>query len=344
MKKLTLSLIALFFSITFFAQGIAVQGIARDNTNAAILNTNLNFDFRILDAADAVLFRETQQIRTDNFGLFSHVVSTGTAQGGTNFNNIDFSLQGLKLIVWIEYQGNNVQVYNQELQYVPYAHYAKKAANATNADNATNATNADNAIKANNGVPPGTVVAFLGDDSKIPAGWVKAVGQDISSGAQYAALRAVIGNTIPDLRARFLRGQGTSSNIDIRIYDETTTVGQYLNQTIAGHVHYIDITRNTNATGGHRHRITRLPMDGQGGGRGNIPTLYNTSSDDEAWGTPPGDGNNYHTNTEGNHSHSVRVWGDTQDVKTIQNGGVNLASRGEENRPWTVVVNYIIKL
>lgn len=328
-------------SLTTLAQGIAVQGIARDNTNAAILNTNLNFDFRILDAADTVLFRETQQIRTDNFGLFSHVVSTGTAQGGTNFNNIDFSLQGLKLIVWIEYQGNNVQVYNQELQYVPYAYYAKKAANATNADNATNATNADNAIKANNGVPPGTVVAFLGDDSKIPAGWVKAVGQDISSGAQYAALRSVIGNTIPDLRARFLRGQGQSSNIDTRIYDETTSVRQYLNQTIAGHVHYIDITRNTNATGVHRHNIYH-----QNNG---TPASVDSGGPDFEWGGQRstdinGSNQSKKTDNQGNHSHSVRVWGDTQDVKTIQNGGVNLASRGEENRPWTVVVNYIIKL
>lgn len=320
MKTIYTTLLLLVISITTYTQGIAVQGIARDNANAAITNENLSFDFRILDAADAVLFRETQQIRTDNFGLFSHVVSTGTAADGTVFNNVDFSLQGLKLVVWINYNSNNVQVYNQALQYVPYAHYAKKATDATNAAN---------------GVPPGTIVAFLGDDDKIPSGWVKAIGQDISTGSQYDALRAVIGNTIPDLRARFLRGQGKSSNIHTSIYDEITTVGQYLNQTIAGHKHYIDITRNTNTTGSHSHNFTRVArFNSEQQGYGNIaPRIGNES---QLY--------NQETDVQGNHAHSVRVWGDSQDVKMIQNGGINLAARGEENRPWTVVVNYIIKL
>ncbi|WP_026776507.1 tail fiber protein [Polaribacter sp. Hel_I_88] len=314
MKTIYTTLLLLVISITTFAQGIAVQGIARDNTNAAITNETLSFDFRITDTADAVLFRETQQIRTDNFGLFSHVVSTGTAADGTVFNNVDFSQQGLKLIVWINYNSNNVQVYNQPLQYVPYAHFAKKA---------------------ENGVPPGTVVAFMGDDNKIPDGWVKCTGQNIATGNQYAALRAVIGNTIPDLRARFLRGQGVSSNIGITIYDENTQVRQYLDQTIAGHNHGVNI--NTNYTGDHSHFVSQFQLNTAGGSEPRDFVV--PQSGFVAWKKSYLDRN---TSTTGSHNHNVS--GNTADVGAIQNGGQTLAVRGEENRPWTVVVNYIIKL
>lgn len=336
MKQIFTLLAFLLISLSTFAQGIAVQGIARDNTNAAITNETLSFDFRITDTADAVLFRETQQIRTDNFGLFSHVVSTGTAADGTVFNNVDFSQQGLKLIVWINYNSNNVQVYNQPLQYVPYAHFAKKA---------------------ENGVPPGTVVAFMGDDNKIPDGWVKCTGQNIATGNQYAALRAVIGNTIPDLRARFLRGQGVSSNIGITIYDENTQVRQYLDQTIAGHNHGVNI--NTNYSGDHFHKVNidtgggfipsndtnkALSFRGsKGSGDNRLNKSEETNFSDRPLSNPAvGTSFQHIMSQEGGHIHNVS--GNTADVGAIQNGGQTLAVRGEENRPWTVVVNYIIKL
>ncbi len=314
MKKLTLSLIALFFSITFFAQGIAVQGIARDNTNAAITNETLSFDFRILDAADAVLFRETQQIKTDNFGLFSHVVSTGTAADGTVFNNVDFSLQGLKLVVWISYNANNVKVYEQELQYVPYAHYAKKAAN---------------------GVPPGTVVPFLGDDSKIPTGWIKAAGQNISSGNQYAALRAVIGNTIPDLRGRFLRGDhwGTVPRDKI---DENVAVRTLLDQSIVSHGHNSGTLR-TNGGGDHGH--------------GNVLTGYYSSGINKRALTLKSDSTSgevaaagFYTNSGGNNPGANNLIGSMNSAHNHTIIGDTGNTGQEENRPWTVVVNYIIKL
>lgn len=316
-----ITIIALFFGLQLVAQGISVQGIARDNTNAAITNTDLPFTFNIVNGTN-IIFAETQDIRTDNFGLFSHVVSTGTTTQG-NFNSVDFSIQDLKLQVVVNYNGSNVTVYDQKLQYVPYAHYAKKATDAK---------------KAENGVPPGTIVAFLGDDSKIPDGWVKAIGQDISSGAKYAALRAVIGNTIPDLRARYLRGQGVSSNIDTRRYDENTTVGQYLDQTVAKHRHFIDMTINTSTAGLHNHRmVTPKFFGGQDVENSHPGTIYSTNTTTSA---------SYYstTQTNGNHEHSVRVYDFSKDVAVVKNGDVDVAAAGEENRPYTIVVNYIIKL
>jgi len=322
MKTIFTSLFFLVFTLTTLAQGIAVQGIARDNANAAITNETLGFDFRILDATDAVLFKETQQIRTDNFGLFSHVVSTGTAADGTVFNNVDFSLQGLKLVVWINYNSNNVQVYNQPLQYVPYAHFAKKA---------------------ENGVPPGTVVAFLGDDNKIPDGWVKAAGQDISSGNQYAALRAAIGNTIPDLRGRFLKGNG-NGNIPVTAIDENTPIRGYQGQSLQSHGHGAGSLQTTSA-GSHFHKVN---IDTGGGYvdsnntnnalsfRGSKDNRLNNNTGDSNFSDRPisnsavGYSHPHIMSEEGAHTHGI--------TGSVTNEG------GEENRPWTVVVNYIIKL
>lgn len=348
-----ITLIALFFGLQLIAQGISVQGIARDNANSAITNTSLPFTFNIVNGS-TIIFTETQDIKTDNFGLFSHVVSSGTTTLG-NFNNIDFSIQDLKLQVVVQYEGGNVTVYDQVLQYVPYAHYAKKATDAK---------------KAENGVPPGTIVAFLGDDSKIPNGWVKAMGQDISSGAEYAALRAVIGNTIPDLRARFLRGQGISSNIDTRRYDENTTVGQYLDQTVAKHRHFIDITKNVSSAGTHSHAVYIDTGDGYiphnstqpisstnpnpanaysfdhayGAGSHMGTQLTTRFSDRGTWSSAVKASNSSITKASGEHQHSVHIYNFTEDVAVVKNGDIDVAAAGEENRPYTVVVNYIIKL
>lgn len=337
MKKVYNTLFLFLLTTITFAQGIAVQGIARDNNKAALPQKVLNFTFKIVSEGGAQRYTEDASIRTDNFGVFSHIVGTGT-----KLNNVNFSEQGLKIEVSILYP-TKVVVYNESFNYTPYAHYAKQATNADNATNATNATNSTNAVTAANGVPTGTVVAFMGDDNKIPAGWTKCDGKNIS-GSQYAALRGVIGNTLPDLRARYLRGQGTSSNIDIRRYDENTSVRQYLDQTIVGHNHSFDVTKETNRQGNHRHEIRHRTSGTPGsidGGGANEEWGHQYSGDEEG-------ANNANfikrTRATGEHSHGVRINGDTSDLKSIQNGGVTLAARGEENRPYTVVVNYIIKL
>ena len=96
MKQIYITLIALIFSATLFAQGIAVQGIARDNNKAALPQKDLNFTFRIISKDGDERYTESQPIRTDNFGVFSHIVGTGT-----KLNGVAFSEQGLKIEVSI---------------------------------------------------------------------------------------------------------------------------------------------------------------------------------------------------------------------------------------------------
>lgn len=308
MKQFFTLLLLLVITATTYAQGISVQGIARDNTNAAITNENLPFTFSIVNGSSAV-FTETQQIRTDNFGLFSHVLSSGTTTLG-NFNTVDFSITNLKLQVTVNYSGGNVLVYDQELQYVPYAHYATKAAN---------------------GVPPGTVVAFLGDDNKIPDGWVKADGRNIS-GSEYTALRNAIGNTLPDLRGRFLKGNG-SGNININAIDESTPIRGYQDQSLVTHGHSVNINTNTDGAHGHHNVITGYY------GSGNVKRAFVLKED----GTSAEyDGGEFTSNSGGSFEHNLVGAGGSAHSHKVSGDTSNTG--GEENRPWTVIVNYIIKL
>lgn len=73
------------------------------------------------------------------------------------------------------------------------------------------------------GDPPGTIVAYGGDPTKLPAGWLACDGAPVSR-TDFAGLFGAIGTTwgtadsqhfnVPDLRGRFLRGLSTTSAND----------------------------------------------------------------------------------------------------------------------------------
>jgi len=294
MKKFYYTLLLSFIATTFFAQGIAVQGIARDNTSSAIVNTTLTYTFSITKSDNTVQYSETQAIKTDNYGVFSHIVSTGNP-GNTSFNSVDFSLENLKIKVSVNFNSNDIIVYDQELQYVPYAKYAE------------------------NGVPTGTVVAFIG--SVAPRGWLLCDGTTIP--AINTALRALLGTSkTPDLKGIFLRGTGTRY---------TGKSGPTLNRiqfdTFKEHSHAAG-TYETDTKGDHDH------ADG-------IWNQISKRAEDNG-GSP--EGTNF-SNTGGNEPNIIEVKpmksnGDhAHDVK-----GTSGASGGTETRPINYGVNYIIKL
>jgi hypothetical protein len=310
MKKLQLTLITFMVSLTFYAQGIAVQGIARDDENAAISNQELSFTFEIVKSDNSVIFSETETIRTDGFGVFSHIVSTGSADTSgdkVTFSNIDFSEQNMRLKIYVDLPPQT-EVYDQPFQYTPYAHYAKAADTAKNADN---------------GVPTGSILPFIGDTA--PEGWVLCDGSSLTSVDGSSELIALVGNYAPDLKGMFLRGTGTSS-----LGSDYAGPSLMSTQTDETKEHNHDSgTYQTDTQGSHHHTIIRLPSDGQSGsGLSNIPTLYNTSGSDEKWATVSGGGTD--TTTEGAHDHVVK-----------NNSGYY---GGSESRPVNYGVNYIIKL
>lgn len=93
---------------------------------------------------------------------------------------------------------------------------------------AVQARHADRASRSDNGVPPGTIVAFASEANPPPDGWVYCNGQQLDgSKPEFAALFAAIGEiwgeandgiggkfNVPDLRGRFLRGTDDGTNRD----------------------------------------------------------------------------------------------------------------------------------
>ena len=189
MKK---SILILFFLAAFFsvnnvnaqanvtASGISIQGIARDENNSALSNIDqlsLNFRIYYLDGSNAevLILNETNNVKTDNFGVFSYVMSIPN----TVFTQICNTPAYLKVT-----QGS-VVFSNEKLQAVPYA------------------------IHAQNGVPTGTIMAYIG--STAPEGWLLCNGATFPDNAMHAKLKELLGNslTTPNLNARYLRGTGT---------------------------------------------------------------------------------------------------------------------------------------
>ena len=187
MKK---SFLILFFFAAFFSvknvnaqasvtsTGISIQGIARDENNSALTNIDqlgLTFKIYYLDASNAEIqiLTQTQNVRTDNFGVFSYVLPIES----THFIMISNTPAYLKVM-----QGN-VVFSNEKLQAVPYA------------------------IHAQNGVPTGTIMAYIG--STAPAGWLLCDGGSFADNAYYAQLKTLLGGlNTPNLNARYLRGTG----------------------------------------------------------------------------------------------------------------------------------------
>jgi hypothetical protein len=254
MKKPFLSLLFFFITLISFAQGIAVQGIARDNVNSAISNKTLVFTFFIVNDDNTKIFEEVQSINTDNFGVFSHVIGTGTAEGDT-FDTVDFSIENLKLKVVVNHGGTNIDVYEQPFQYTPYAHFAKYAASAAN------------------GVPTGAIMPFMGGKDNVPEGWLLCDGSPIPDGPLKDMLTSnnVEFAKTPDLRGMFLRGTGHHKGEDnfvgadlgksqldaIRSHVLTVTDDEHAHPiTDKKHLHDIAVSLNDDIGG--------IPYGGQG--------------------------------------------------------------------------------
>lgn len=287
--KLKLLFFAFIFTTTIFSQGIAVQGIARNITESAITDTTLNFEISIVDENGVILFKEEESIRTDNFGVFSHIVGNGDPIANT-FNSVNFALKGLKIKITITDDGQTVVVYNLPFQYVPYAKYA------------------------DNGVPTGSIIPFAGTEA--PEGYLLCNGDPFDKQV-YTSLYEVLGaNKTPDLRGRVLEGTGTSLS-------SSRYVGPSLNSTHGDsnkdHKHGSGTLRgDTNdSTGNHSHRYDDRSQDDNG-------TNDDRYSADAGDGNAQAD-TNRSTGSGGAHNHEVDVYGYTNDSGSDE---VRVASYG----------------
>jgi microcystin-dependent protein len=165
---------------TVLSSGMSIQGIARDNNNEALANIDqLDMDFTVYfltSSTPTTILTRTATVKTDNFGVFSYVLTIDQAQ----YNLISTKSAYLKV------SQKNVVFSDEKLQAVPYAIYAQ------------------------NGVPTGSIMPYIG--TVAPVGWLLCDGSAIPSGTFSDDLKALLGtSTTPDLRAMFLRGAGTGN-------------------------------------------------------------------------------------------------------------------------------------
>ena len=179
-KQFLLSLLMLCITVVNYSQtsastaGIAVQGIARDDNNTARANASISLTFEIyykVASTEVQISTETQNLETDAFGVFSHVIDP-TFQNNPNFANYQ---------AYLRITEGPTTISDEKLKHVPYA------------------------IAANNGVPSGSIMPFIGTEA--PAGWVLCNGQSLTTITGAANLIAILGsNNAPNLQGMFLRG------------------------------------------------------------------------------------------------------------------------------------------
>ena len=228
------------------SSGMSIQGIARDETNAALANIDqlaLVFTVYYLGAGNSeqVILTKTANVRTDNFGVFSYVLDIDQSQYGL----ISSQSAYLKVL-----QGS-VVFSNEKLQAVPYAIYAQ------------------------NGVPTGSIMPFIG--TVAPNGWLLCDGKTFPDNASTANLKALLGSTTtPNLHGMFLRGTGTAASG--KAGPALKAVQQ---DDLGSHLH--DINLNTNNAGSHSH-TTGFANDDYNGTPGNNQQVNHNGLEDDTFG------------------------------------------------------------
>jgi hypothetical protein len=126
MKKTTLFFVAMLATLLTFSQApelINYQAVARSNAGVPLANTSVNLIFEIIQTSTAVVvYKETQSDITNNFGLFTSEIGSGTVVTGS-FSAISWGLSAHTLRITIN--GDVMQA--TQLLSVPYALYAKES-------------------------------------------------------------------------------------------------------------------------------------------------------------------------------------------------------------------------
>ena len=100
------------------------------------------------------------------------------------------------------------------------------------------------------GMPVGMIVAYA--NATIPTGWLECNGQSIPS--QYTELKALLGNTVPDLRGEFIRGFDNGRGVD-----SGRTLKSTQSEAFKSHNHSANANANSSSSVSgdtHNHSIT----------------------------------------------------------------------------------------
>jgi microcystin-dependent protein len=298
MKKLNVLLLVIFSLLlnaktnaqtAVLSSGMSIQGIARDNSNQALANMDQDLVFTVYyyigaSTTPTVIQTRTATVRTDNFGVFSYVFVIDQAQ----FNLISNNSSYLKVS-----NSASVVFSDEKLQTVPYAIYAQ------------------------NGVPTGSIMPFIG--TVAPIGWLLCDGTAIPSGSFYDNLRNLAGANTPDLRAMFLRGTGSGNG------KVGPALKEVVQDDVKAHLHAVTLT--TSNDGSHWHPLNRRSNSDNGA----YDAGDSKVSEESAVTTNRQIIGQFSTLNAGSHTHTV-------------NGNTAVNGSATETRPINYGVNYIIKL
>jgi microcystin-dependent protein len=281
-----LSVATNYAQISASQAGIAIQGIARNTNNTAITSQNINFTFTLyyLDSSnlEQLIFEESKSLTTDAFGVFSYIINPTAVNNSKIANNI----------AYLRIKNGSILISDEKINHVPYA------------------------IAANNGVPTGSIMPFIGTNA--PEGWALCNGAALPTTA--TVLISMVGANAPNLQGMFLRGTGTSP-----VYSQAgPALKATQDDTFQSHLHASGTLGNSN-NGNHNH-----------GSNGTDYRVVNSDGDNTAKGGldySPGEPDLYATYqlpTDGDHSHTI--------------SGSTASTGDTETRPINYGVNYIIKL
>ena len=188
-------------------QAIKYQAVARDNAGALVANEPVAVRFSILDnsGSGSVLYQERHTPTTNDYGLFSLAIGTGTVLQG-DFETIDWSAGARFLKVELDPEGgtNYFDMGSDQLLSVPYALYSQNSASAANATDAQTLTVSGNTLSISNG-----------NSVTLPGG-----GGSYTAGSGINIAGSTISNTAPDQTVA-ITGTGA-----------TTVSGTYPNFTV----------------------------------------------------------------------------------------------------------------
>ena len=176
------------------------------------------------------------------------------------------------------------------------------------------------------GVPTGSIFAFGGSETNIPSGYLECNGQSTSG---HTALANLVGSTVPDLRARFIRGWDHGAN-----RDPNRTRGSWQEARTKRHSHSAQYSVTTTG-GNHGHSIRKISLQ---------PSIANVGI---TLGSGQGYQIGYATNFSGDTNQAIATSGDlslnsTMNL-TINHDPVNAFTDEDDTRTQNIALIYIIK-
>jgi hypothetical protein len=121
-------------SINNLPNGISYQAVARDSAGTPLSNANVEVRFTLRDSSitGIVVYKEVHTLTTNQFGLFTTAIGSGTAQTG-DYDTINWMGPAKFLDVELKQGSNYVLLGSQQLLAVPYANAAISAGKIKNA-------------------------------------------------------------------------------------------------------------------------------------------------------------------------------------------------------------------